>query len=90
LSFVVAQVYQHEFRRHFKVIHSADATLGTIRFVHLPAGSFLVLLPKDEAVKTFHNWLEIGTQAYKILEDLMAEKEGLAKAVASLNTVRRK
>ncbi|KAJ7779241.1 hypothetical protein B0H16DRAFT_1448730 [Mycena metata] len=62
----------------------------TIHFAHLPAGFFLVLLPKDEAVKMFHNRLEIEARAYKILEDLMVKKEGLAKAVASLNTVRRK
>ncbi|KAJ7255123.1 hypothetical protein B0H12DRAFT_1071051 [Mycena haematopus] len=90
LSFVVAQVYQHEFRRRFKIIHGNDAFLGTIRFAHLPMGSFLVLLPKDEAVNSFQNHLEIGVRAHKIYDELMAEKETLAKAVASLNTVRRK
>ncbi|KAJ7021091.1 hypothetical protein C8F04DRAFT_1195848 [Mycena alexandri] len=56
----------------------------------LPDGSFLVLLPKDETIKAFHNRLEIGSRVYRILEDLLAEKEVLAKAVASFNTVRRK
>ncbi|KAJ6520786.1 hypothetical protein DFH09DRAFT_1331613 [Mycena vulgaris] len=56
----------------------------------LPANSFLALLPKDELVKTFHNHVEIGAQAQKIFGELVAEKEVLAKAVASLNTVRRK
>jgi hypothetical protein len=90
LSFVVAQVYEHEFRRHFKIIHSADAHLGTLRFAHLPVGTFLALLPKDEAMKTFATHVEIGIRAYKVFEELLNEKEKLSKAVASLNTVRRK
>ncbi|KAF7335957.1 hypothetical protein MSAN_02309100 [Mycena sanguinolenta] len=90
LSFLVAQVYEHEFRRRFRTIHRADALLGTIRFAHLPVGSFLALLPKDEAVKSFPTHIEIGARAYKIFDDLVAEKEQLSKAVASLNTVRRK
>ncbi|KAJ7795183.1 hypothetical protein B0H14DRAFT_2271266, partial [Mycena olivaceomarginata] len=44
LSFIAAQVYEHEFCRRFRIVHHADALLGTIRFVHLPVGSFLVLL----------------------------------------------
>ncbi|KAJ7608628.1 hypothetical protein DFH06DRAFT_1148841 [Mycena polygramma] len=71
-------------------IHSADAALGTVRFAHLPAGSFLVLLPKDEPVKIFHNHVEIGLRAYKLFNELADEKKLLASAVASLNTVRRK
>ncbi|KAJ7889680.1 hypothetical protein B0H13DRAFT_2666158 [Mycena leptocephala] len=90
LSFVVAQVYEHEFRRQFKIIHSADAHLGTLRFAHLPVGSFLVLLPKDEGVKQFPTHMEIGVRAYKLFEELQGEKVKLSKAVASLNTVRRK
>ncbi|KAJ6545247.1 hypothetical protein B0H19DRAFT_1075591 [Mycena capillaripes] len=90
LSFVVAQVYEHEFRRHFKKIHNADVHLGIMRFAHLPVGSFVALLPKDEAVKSQHNHVEIGVSAYKIFEELTDGKEKLSKAVASLNTVRRK
>ncbi|KAJ6487065.1 hypothetical protein DFH09DRAFT_1457048 [Mycena vulgaris] len=90
LSFVIVQVYEHEYRRHFKIIPHRAAALGTIRFEHLPANSFLALLPKDEGVKTFHNHVEIGVRAHKIFEELVSEKELLAKAVSSLNTVRRK
>ncbi|KAJ6493128.1 hypothetical protein C8R45DRAFT_1073149 [Mycena sanguinolenta] len=87
LSFLVAQVYEHEFRRRFRTIHRADALLGTIRFAHLPVGSFLALVPKDEAVKAH---AEIGVRAYQIFDGLVAEKDQLSRAVASLNTVRRK
>ncbi|KAJ7640290.1 hypothetical protein DFH06DRAFT_1137766 [Mycena polygramma] len=73
-----------------KTIHSADAALGTVRFAHLPAGSFLILLPKDEPVKIFHNHVEIGLRAYKLFNELADEKKLVASAVASLNTVRRK
>ncbi|KAJ6484572.1 hypothetical protein DFH09DRAFT_949266, partial [Mycena vulgaris] len=90
LSFVILQVYEHEYRRHFRIIPHRAAALGTIRFEHLPANSFLALLPKDEGVKTFHNHVEIGVRAHKIFEELVSEKELLAKAVLSLNTVRRK
>jgi hypothetical protein len=69
LSFIVAQVYEHEFRRHFRTIHQADALLGTIRFAHLPVGSFLVLLSKDEAIKSFHTQMEIGIRAHKIFDE---------------------
>ncbi|KAJ7843406.1 hypothetical protein B0H14DRAFT_2359048, partial [Mycena olivaceomarginata] len=69
LSFIVAQVYEHEFRSHFRTIHQADALLGTIRFEHLPVGSFLVLLFKDEAIKSFHTQMEIGIRAHKIFDE---------------------
>ncbi|KAJ7834881.1 hypothetical protein B0H14DRAFT_2590625 [Mycena olivaceomarginata] len=69
LSFIVAQVYEHEFRRRFSTIHQADALLGTIRFAHLPVGSFLVLLPKDEAIKSFHTQMEIDIRAHKIFDE---------------------
>lgn len=69
--------------------HSA-ASLGTVRFEHLPANSFLALLPKDDTIKVFHNHVEIGLRAYQIFQGLMDEREVLAKAVASLNAVRRK
>ena len=47
------------------------------------------MLPVD-GTKVFSNYVEIGLVAYNIFEDLLAEKELLCKAVASLNTVRRK
>jgi hypothetical protein len=47
------------------------------------------MLPAD-GTKVFSNYVEIGLVAYNIFEGLMAEKEPLCKAVASLNTVRRK
>jgi hypothetical protein len=34
--------------------------------------------------------MEIGIRAHKIFDEFVAEKERLSKAVASLNTVRRK
>jgi hypothetical protein len=83
-------VYEHEFRRQFKIIHNADVHFGTLRFVHLPVGSFLVLLPKDEGVKPFPTHVEIGVQAYELFEKLQGEKVKLSKAIARLNTVRRK
>ncbi|KAJ6599834.1 hypothetical protein DFH09DRAFT_1070537 [Mycena vulgaris] len=63
LSFVVARVYELEFRRRFKIIPKRASALGTACFGHLPANSFLALLPQDELVKTFHNHVEIGAQA---------------------------
>jgi hypothetical protein len=72
------------------IIHTADVHLGTLRLAHLPVGSFLALLPKDEAVKPFHTHVEIGVRAYKLFEELQHEKEKLSKAIAGLNTVRRK
>ncbi|KAJ6509782.1 hypothetical protein DFH09DRAFT_1100610 [Mycena vulgaris] len=59
-------------------------------FEHLPASSFLALPPKNESVKTFHNHVEIRIRAHKIFEELVSEKDVLAKAVSSLNMVRRK
>jgi hypothetical protein len=66
--------------------------LGTInRFAHLPSNSFLTILPTGgTSVKIFSNHVEIRLQVYNIFQDLMAEKELLSKAVASLNTIRRR
>jgi hypothetical protein len=55
------------------IIHTADVHLGTLRLAHLPVGSFLALLPKDEAVKPFHTHVEIGVRAYKLFEELQHE-----------------
>ncbi|KAJ6614611.1 hypothetical protein B0H10DRAFT_2221177 [Mycena sp. CBHHK59/15] len=71
LSFVVAQVYELEFRRRFRIIPN------TLRIW-------------DESVKTSYSHVEIGTRAQIIFVELAVEKEVLAKAVAGLNTVRRK
>ncbi|KAJ7829795.1 hypothetical protein B0H13DRAFT_2372375 [Mycena leptocephala] len=90
LSFVVAQVYEVEFRRRFKIIPHCTSASGTARFEHLPENSLLALLPKDETVKTFYNHVEIRARAQLIFGELVAEKEVLSKAVASLRTVRRK
>ncbi|KAJ6610280.1 hypothetical protein B0H10DRAFT_2293274 [Mycena sp. CBHHK59/15] len=68
----------------------AQSALHTYRFAHLPVDSFLALLPKDDAVKSFHTPIEIGIQAHNIFYELVAEQEQLSKAVASLNTVCRK
>ncbi|KAJ7028377.1 hypothetical protein C8F04DRAFT_1188746 [Mycena alexandri] len=81
------ELFEHEYCRHFKVAHNADAHLGTLRFGHLPVGSFLALLPKDEPPKMFQSHVEIRSRAYELFDDLLAEKEALPKAVASLNTV---
>ncbi|KAJ7923902.1 hypothetical protein B0H13DRAFT_1864521 [Mycena leptocephala] len=45
---------------------------------------------EDEAVKCFPGHLEIGLRAQKIFDELGMETQALGKAVASLNTVRRK
>jgi hypothetical protein len=93
LSYLVVQLYQHSYRRQFKFSNRNYAALGTLRFAHLPSNSFLFLLPQDkdaESVNNFRDHVEIGQRAQRIFEELVAEKEKLAKAVASLNTVRRK
>ncbi|KAJ6595387.1 hypothetical protein B0H10DRAFT_2329151 [Mycena sp. CBHHK59/15] len=91
LSYLVVQVYQHSYRRQFKMIHRSDVFLGTLRYAHLPSNSFLALVGlADDTVKTFRDHVEIDGRSHKIFEDLMAERELLAKAVASLNTMRRK
>ncbi|KAJ7745546.1 hypothetical protein DFH07DRAFT_977320 [Mycena maculata] len=81
--------YRFRSRRHFNIIPHCTAALGTVCFnsEHLPANSFLALLPKDESVRPL---VEIGLHAHKIFEELVCEKEVLAKAVSSLNTVQRK
>ncbi|KAJ7664483.1 hypothetical protein DFH06DRAFT_1127895 [Mycena polygramma] len=63
---------------------------GGLKGCFLSSWNFLVLLPKDETVKTFRDHVEIGFRAYSLFGDLEDEKEPLSKAVASLNTVRRK
>ncbi|KAJ7914619.1 hypothetical protein B0H13DRAFT_1447557, partial [Mycena leptocephala] len=91
LSYMLVQLYQHSYRRQFKLSHRNYAMRGTLRFAHLPANSFLALLPlEDEAVKCFPGHLEIGLRAQKIFDELGIETQALGKAVASLNTVRRK
>ncbi|KAJ7752256.1 hypothetical protein DFH07DRAFT_774550 [Mycena maculata] len=90
LSFLVVQVYEQEHHRHFKVIPHYTAALGTVRFEHLLANSFLALLPKEESIKALHNHIEIGLHAHKSFKELVLEKDVLEKAVSSLNTVRRK
>ncbi|KAJ7178444.1 hypothetical protein C8R43DRAFT_1117832 [Mycena crocata] len=90
LSFILVQVYEHEYRKRFKIIHDRHSALGTVHFSHLPSGSFLALLPKEEGVKTTHNHVEMGPRGQAIFEELKNESAALAKAVASLNTVRRK
>ncbi|KAJ7430317.1 hypothetical protein B0H11DRAFT_1943221 [Mycena galericulata] len=70
-----------------RVIHDEA---GTMCFEHLPAKSFLALLSKSKSIKTFNNGIEIGLRAHKVFEELLLEKEALAKAVSSLNTVWRR
>ena len=86
----MAQVYEVEFRRRFKIIPHCTSASGTARFEHLPENSLLALLPKDETVKTVYNHVEIRARAQLIFGELVAEREVLSKAVASLRTVRRK
>ncbi|KAJ7616877.1 hypothetical protein B0H17DRAFT_1152550 [Mycena rosella] len=79
----------------FKNTRCADLSLGAIeRFAHLPSNSFLAILPVEaneaESMKIYANHVEIGSRAYAMFESLMVEKELLCKAVATLNTVRRK
>ncbi|KAJ7030813.1 hypothetical protein C8F04DRAFT_1186464 [Mycena alexandri] len=75
----------------FKFTHRNYAALGTLRFAHLPANSFLAFLPtNNEPVKEFRDHVEIGLHGQKIFDELFMEREVLGKAVASLNTVRRK
>ncbi|KAJ6478183.1 hypothetical protein C8R45DRAFT_1216427 [Mycena sanguinolenta] len=91
LSYLLVQLYQHSCGRQFKYTNRNYAALGTLRFAHLPSNSFLFLLPQaGGAVANFQNHVEIDQTAQRIFAELIAEKEPLAKAVASLNTVRRK
>ncbi|KAJ7092782.1 hypothetical protein B0H15DRAFT_947610 [Mycena belliarum] len=92
LSYMVVQLFQHSYRRQFKFTDRNYAALGTLRFAHLPSHSFLALLPQDESenVQDFRDHLEVGPRSQLIFDELCAEKGALAKAVASLNTVRRK
>ncbi|KAJ7695582.1 hypothetical protein B0H14DRAFT_2650488 [Mycena olivaceomarginata] len=57
----------------------------------IASGAGQTATDKDaESVNNFRDHVEIGQRARRIFEELAAEKEKLAKAVASLNTVRRK
>ncbi|KAJ7443786.1 hypothetical protein B0H11DRAFT_1747864, partial [Mycena galericulata] len=92
-SYLLVQTYEHSYRRQFKSAHSRDSALGTIRFAHLPSSSFLAIVPLEgdlNGMKLFTGHVEIGLRAYHVLDALIGEKELLSKAVASLNTVRRK
>ncbi|KAJ7483114.1 hypothetical protein B0H11DRAFT_2232137 [Mycena galericulata] len=78
---------------HWDVKATNYAVLGTLRFAHLPSYSFLSLLPPEddlETVREFRDHVEVSLRAQKMFEELSAEREVLAKAVASLNMVRRK
>ncbi|KAJ7148714.1 hypothetical protein C8R43DRAFT_952404 [Mycena crocata] len=95
ISYMFVQTYEHSYRRQFKTTRRCDLALGAInRFAHLPSNSFLAMVPpegKDTvSVKTFSNHLEVGTRGFAIFEELIREKALVCKAVASLNTVRRK
>ncbi|KAJ7590371.1 hypothetical protein C8J56DRAFT_719844, partial [Mycena floridula] len=41
-SYISVQVFQHTRRQVFKTNHSDYATLGLLRFAHLPAAAFLI------------------------------------------------
>ncbi|KAJ6619147.1 hypothetical protein B0H10DRAFT_1794090, partial [Mycena sp. CBHHK59/15] len=91
MSYMIIQVYQHFYQRQFKFRHRDYATLETLQFAHLPSNSFLAVLPQDEeTVESFRDHVEVRPCAQEIFEEVVAEKEVLAKAVASLNTVQRK
>ncbi|KAJ7464883.1 hypothetical protein B0H11DRAFT_2197865 [Mycena galericulata] len=77
----------------FKFIDRNYAVLGTLRFAHLLPNSFLSLVPLDddlETVREFRDHVEVSLRAQEMFEELSAEREVLAKAVSSLNMVRRK
>ncbi|KAJ6474821.1 hypothetical protein C8R45DRAFT_1102969 [Mycena sanguinolenta] len=74
-------------------VRTVTIPIGTLRFVDLPSNSFLFLLPPGsdtESDNIFRDHVEIGAKAQKIFDELRAETETLGRAVASLNTVRRK
>ncbi|KAJ7105300.1 hypothetical protein C8R44DRAFT_746009 [Mycena epipterygia] len=60
-----------------------EDTPGTASFAHLPANSFLALLPKEETVNTFDSHVEIGPRAHTMFQEISAETALLAKAVIS-------
>ncbi|KAK7028426.1 hypothetical protein R3P38DRAFT_2525719, partial [Favolaschia claudopus] len=93
LSYLVVQLYQHSYRRQFKVTNRNYTAMGTLRFSHLPSNSFLALLPQgglSEPVVEYRDHVEIGQAGQRTYEELDAETPLLAKAVAALNTIRRK
>jgi len=89
LSYIVMQLYKHSHCRQFEMVHYLHAGLGTFQFGHLPSNSFLALIPAATgAVATFRTDVEVSVAGMKIHEELVQEKLDLAKAVASLNTIR--
>lgn len=90
ISYVVAQLYEHSHRRQFKITHQAYAALGTVRFGHLPSNCFLAAIPSSDRVAESRTHVEVSTASGKIYEELLQDKSALAKAVISLNTIRRK
>ncbi|KAJ7746113.1 hypothetical protein DFH07DRAFT_942688 [Mycena maculata] len=53
------------YRHHFKITPHSTASLGTVRFEHLPANLFLALLPKKDSTITANNSTE---DVYHVVE----------------------
>ncbi|KAJ7475473.1 hypothetical protein B0H11DRAFT_1917657 [Mycena galericulata] len=87
---VYIELHQHLYRRQFQFIDRNYAALGTFQFAHWPFNSLLFMLPQDDDSESVREFRGLGPRPQKIFQDLWDEMEALAKAVASLNMVRRK
>ncbi|KAJ6483379.1 hypothetical protein C8R45DRAFT_931989 [Mycena sanguinolenta] len=83
LSYLLMQLNQHSYGRQFKYRNRNYAALGTLRFAHLPSNSFLFLLPQGGQLPKPRDFCRTCYREGSL-------KEPLAKAMASLNTVRGK
>ncbi|KAJ7197465.1 hypothetical protein GGX14DRAFT_574247 [Mycena pura] len=92
--YVVCQTYEHLRLRDFRRTPLRHAALGSVsRFAHLTAHSILTILPPERdctVVKEYEMTLSIGQEAYAVFKSLQDEREKIAKAVATLNTVKGK
>jgi hypothetical protein len=80
--FVSVQLFEHQRRRSFKVIHA----LGMIRFTHLIPNAFLVSIPSNTVRSVGVNQMEVNGESGRILDELLTHKEQLVAAAAILNS----
>jgi len=90
LSYIGIQTYQYSHLRRFNAVHRDLAALGGYRFEHSPGNSFLALIQTLDAVSNHETHLELDITQMAVYRQLCKEREGLVKAVVSLNTIRRK
>lgn len=89
LSYLVVQLYEHVNQRTFQSTHRQYRSMALSRIAHIPSNSFLVAVPTD-SVKIAGDCVIVTQETLTEFKELVAEKEGIVKAVTSLNTVHRK